>query len=185
MDKKKLWILIGSVVAIVLVIILVVVFAFARKNQEGGNPNEPVVDEHPTQLVEPEQAINMYEETVNTCDGVLVWDLQVGDTVSIDNMNVVSGACQKDNYYSKMIGYTYDLENNVIVHVNVLKNEDGKLYKLDNTFVADYSEETLDSSLNVGTTYEYVYQKDGENYKLIRVQLMTPITEETPEETEE
>ena len=30
-----------------------------------------------------------------------------------------------------------------------------------------------------------VYQKDGENYKLIRVQLMTPVPEEVPEKTEE
>ena len=177
MDKKKMWILIGSGAILVLVIILVVAFAFMGKNQDGENSNEPIGDEHIVQPVEPDQAIHMYEETTKTCDGVLVWDLQVGDTIPVDNMNAVSGACQKDHYYSKMIGYTYDLDNNVIVHVNVLKNEDGKLYKLDDTFVADYSEETLDDSLNFGTTYEYVYQKDGENYKLIRVQLMALASE--------
>ena len=181
MDKKKLWILVGSGILVVLVVILVVVFVFLRKDQTVDIPDEPIGDEHVIQPVEPDQAIHMYEETTKTCDGVLVWDLQVGDTVPVDNMNAVSGACQKDNYYSKMIGYTYDLENNVIVHVNVLKNEDSKLYKLDHTFVADYSEETLDDSLNFGTTYEYVYQKDGENYKLIRVQLMTPVPEENEE----
>ncbi len=172
MDKKKMLILVGGVVLIVLVIVLMVVFVIRKPNQSNNHPEESIGDDHTIQSVEPDQAMDMYEETTKTCDGVLVWDLQVGDSVPINDMNAVSGACQKDHYYSKMIGYTYDLENNVIIHVNVLKNEEGKLYKLDHTFVDDYSEETLDTSLNFGTTYEYVYQKDGDAYKLIRVQLM-------------
>ena len=185
MNKKKFWILIGSGIAIVLVIALVVVLVVMGKNKPVDNPDEAKDNGETSQLVEPEQAQNMYKETMNTCDGVLVWDLQVGDTVPVDDMNAVSDACQKDNYYSKMIGHTYDLENNVIIHVNVLKKDGSKLYKLDNTFVADYSEETLDDSLNFGTTYEYVYQNNGDTYKLIRVQLMAPIPDEEPEETEE
>ena len=106
---------------------------------------------------------------------------QVSYNDLVENIfNEITGSNFKFEYVTEE-----ELENNVIIHVNVLKKDGSKLYKLDNTFVADYSEETLDDSLNFGTTYEYVYQNNGDTYKLIRVQLMAPIPDEEPEETEE
>jgi len=165
LENKK--ILVGGICAILLVLGIGGAFFF-------GNP--PVEDEvatktEETQEVSPEEATAMYDELTSNCDGVFVWDLKEGDTVSISSLENNS-ACQKDNYYSKMIGYTYDLQNNVILHVNVLKRVDNDLYTLDDKRVGEYKESTIHESLDSGTTYVYTYQKTDEAYKLVKVELM-------------
>ena len=71
-----------------------------------------------------------------------------------------------------MIGYTYDKDGNVIIHVNVLKKVDNKLFDLNDNEVATFSEDTVKESLNKGTTYEYVYKEENDSYRLIEVKLM-------------
>ncbi len=161
-------------IVIVLGIALVVggcILCFLPKNT---SQNEPVINDNKPveeiEEVEPSKAREMYEETISSCSGALVWDLKVGDIIQIKDKP--KNVCKNENYYSKMVGYTYDTYGNVIIHVNVLKKVGTELRKLDDTFVDQYNEDELDLILNHGTTYEYVYQKDGEAYKLIEVHLM-------------
>ncbi len=172
MKDKKTIIYMGCGVAIILFVGILVFVISPKKEMNPSSPNE-VLDNTPVQQVEPEQAIDIYNDMTNNCKGTLVWDLDPDEKVEIAGVDDLGGgACQKDNYYSKMIGYTYDLDGNLVIHANVLKNVDGELRKLDDTVVGSYSEESLDNSLNFGTTYEYIYKPDGKNYTLIEVKLM-------------
>ena len=84
------------------------------------------------------------------------------------------GICRTDdNYYSKMIGYTYDLDGNVVIHVNILKKEENTLKKLNDDVVGEYSSDTINEMLNMGTTYEYIYTGNDGNYTLSDVRLMS------------
>ena len=71
-----------------------------------------------------------------------------------------------------MIGYTYDLDGNVVIHVNILKKINDKLYDLKDNEVAEFSENTVKESLNKGSTYEYIYKEENGSYRLIKVKLM-------------
>ncbi len=172
--EKNVKIVIGVIVGFLIVGIASFAIYKGFFGIKGKNPTseEPMTDGTIEQPVEPEEAISMYEEMADTCSGAHVWDLKEGDVIHIDDIQTMN-TCKTDNYYSKMIGYTYDLEENLIIHENILKKVDNKLYKMDDTFVADYTEETLNDSLDFGTTYEYKYEKLGEgNYKLSEVKLM-------------
>lgn len=72
---------------------------------------------------------------------------------------------------TKMIGYTYN-DIGVVIHVNVLERKENSLYKLDNTYIGEYTAETIDASLEQGTTYEYVFENQENGYQLVSVKLM-------------
>ncbi len=184
MEKKinknqKIVLLVVGALLLVLILIFVIGLFLKPKNEleNPPAPEEPITDMYNIQQVEPTEAETMYKEVASACTGALVWNLDIGQTVQIDDLSNMN-TCHTDDYYSKMIGYTYDLDNNVLIHVNVLKKVDNELRKLDDTRVAEFSEEGLNDALNLGTTYEYVYQPNGDNYKLIEVKLMAlPTTE--------
>lgn len=144
-------------------------------SKDKGKTNDKVdsglTDNVVIQQVSTEKAESMYKELTEKCTGALVWNLKLGEEVEIKDLEN-SNACQNDGHYSKMIGYTYDKSSNVIIHVNVLKKENDQLFKLNGEKVADFSEEKLNDLLDYGTTYEYVYKKNGDNYKLSKVELM-------------
>ncbi len=176
--KQK--ILIGTILGILVIgIICTCVFLGKKEPQEKDNNND-MNDSQIVQDVSPDEATGMYDTLTEKCTGALVWNLELGQTIEIDNLENTN-ACQNDNHYSKMIGYTYDEQNNVVIHVNILKKVENSLYKLDNTLVGEFKEEELNNLLDQGTTYVYTYKKVGENYKLENVKLMDPVPEETVE----
>lgn len=142
-----------------------------NKSKQNDKQKNQITDNKIIQDVSPNKAEEMYDELTEKCTGVLIWDLKPGDEVTIDRLDNTN-ACKKDDHYSKMIGYTYDKDRNVIIHVNVLKKQENNLYKLDNTFIGEFNEEKLNDLLDYGTTYKYIYQKNKENYKLSKVELM-------------
>lgn len=171
LEKKKL-IVLGVGITIVLVVIIGGGFLlFGDKEPNNPSDGDEITGNIPE--VSPEKAEGMYGQLTEKCSGALIWDLKVGDKVEITDLNNTN-ACQNNNYYSKMIAYSYN-DIGVTVYVNVLKNENGNLYRLDNTLVDVYSAETLSESLEKGTTYIYTYKEDGENYKLVQVELMEPV----------
>ena len=133
-------------------------------------PKDQILDNEIIQKVEPEEAQNMYNILTAECKGALVWNLTVGEIIEIDDLSNTN-ACHNDNYYSKMIGYTYN-DIGVVIHVNVLEKKENSLYKLDNTYVGEYNDETLDTFLDQGTTYEYVFEEQENGYQLVSVKLM-------------
>ena len=170
-DLQKKVLIIG--IAILLVVIIgggILLFGNSKKLNE----STPTVDNQPIEEINPEQAEDMYGTLTSECQGALVWNLAVGEKITIDNL-ADSNACHNDNYYSKMIGYTYN-DVGLVLHVNVLKRVENNLYKIDDTFVSTYSDETINESLDFGTTYEYVFVKVNDVYQLNSVNLM-PVVE--------
>ena len=182
LNKRQKQVLFVGIFLLLVVIIGGGVLLFAKPKSEDNNDH--ILDNEPIQEVDPEEAINMYSTLTDECSGALVWDLGVGQTVTIDNL-ADTNACHTDNYYSKMIGYTYN-DVGVVLHVNVLKRVENNLYKIDDTLVGTYDDATIDASLDNGTTYEYVFEKKDDQYQLVSVKLMEVIdTTETPEEVTE
>jgi hypothetical protein len=180
LEKKKVTVYVVGIILIVIVIIGGGILLFKPKSDETiDNVGSTGTLPH----VEPEEAENMYSEIANVCTGAMVWNLELGQTVEINNLADNTDACKTDNYYSKMLGY-YDIEDGVVIHVNVLKRVDDNMYKLNDTLVGAYDDDKLDALLDAGTTYSYTYKKDGEDYKLVQVELMDDtVPEETEEET--
>ncbi len=166
-DNKKLYLLV--IIIVVLIIFGGILFwIFTSKDSE---KNDPITDNKEIQEVDPSEAEDMYKTLIQNCSGALVWNLEIGDEIQIDNLAQAS-TCQNDDHYSKMIGYTYDEDGNVIIHVNVLKRVDNQLFKIDDTLVGEYNENEINTLLEQGTTYQYFYKKDGDGYKLFKVDLM-------------
>lgn len=168
LDKKRKIIL--GVIGILIIISIILLIIFLLNTKKKINKIDNILnDGSVVQEVEPETATNMYTDLTKNCTGALVWNIKEGDSVNIDSND--TSACKNDNYYSKMIGYSYSDEG-VTIYVNVLKNVNGKLYKLDDTYVADYNSNTLNASLENGTTYIYTFEQNKDSYKLIKVALM-------------
>lgn len=170
-NKKIIILILVGVLAITVGVSCLFLLKPSKKNKDSSNKDTQITDNKIIQDVSPDKAESMYGELTEKCTGALVWDLKPGDEVTIDNLDN-SNACKTNDHYSKMIGYTYDKDNNVIIHVNLLKKVDNKLYKLDDTFVGDFSESDLNDLLDKGTTYKYIYVKNDKNYKLSKVELM-------------
>lgn len=139
-----------------------------KRNNSAENEATNVIENK----VSADEATNMYNDITKDCTGALVFDLKEGEQVDIENINDYTNACKTNDYYSKMIGYTYDLDGNVVIHVNILKKINDKLYDLKDNEVAEFSENTVKESLNKGTTYEYIYKEETGSYRLIEVKLM-------------
>lgn len=171
LSKKKQAILLAILCIIIIMLGILISFLFFKPESKGNNgvdQSNNVVENK----VSTDEATEMYNNVTKDCSGALVFDLKEGDKVDIENINDYSSACKTNDYYSKMIGYTYDKDGNVIIHVNVLKKVDNKLFDLNDNEVATFSEDTLKESLNKGTTYEYVYKEENDSYRLIEVKLM-------------
>lgn len=139
-----------------------------KRNNSAKNEATNVIENK----VSADEATNMYNDITKNCTGALVFDLKEGEQVDIENINDYTSACKTNDYYSKMIGYTYDLDGNVVIHVNILKKINDKLYDLKDNEVAEFSENTVKESLNKGSTYEYIYKEENGSYRLIKVKLM-------------
>lgn len=162
-----------GIVLLILVIIGGGILVFGKKDKEQTGDSQI-----PNQ-VSPEQVEEMFSSVTDNCTGALVWDIKLGETVDLGDVTDYTTSCKTDNYYSKMVGYTYDLSDNVILHVNVLKKVDNNAYKLDDTLIGEFAEDNLSDLLDAGTTYIYTYNKDGNSYKLAKVELMdTTVPEE-------
>ena len=162
LSKKKQAILLAILCIIIIMLGILISFLFFKPESKGNNGTDQsnnVVENK----VSTDEATEMYNNVTKDCSGALVFDLKEGDKVDIENIN---------DYYSKMIGYTYDKDGHVIIHVNVLKKVDNKLFDLNDNEVAPFSEDTVKESLNKGTTYEYVYKEEIDSYRLIEVKLM-------------
>lgn len=171
LSKKKQAILLVILCIIIIMLGILISFLFFKPESKGNNgadQSNNVVENK----VSTDEATEMYNNVTKDCSGALVFDLKEGDKVDIENINDYSSACKTNDYYSKMIGYTYDKDGNVIIHVNVLKKVDNKLFDLNDNEVATFSEDTVKESLNKGTTYEYVYKEENDSYRLIEVKLM-------------
>lgn len=171
LSKKKQAILLAILCIIIIMLGILISFLFFKpgsKENNGTDQSNNVVENK----VSTDEATEMYNNVTKDCSGALVFDLKEGDKVDIENINDYSSACKTNDYYSKMIGYTYDKDGNVIIHVNVLKKVDNKLFDLNDNEVATFSEDTVKESLNKGTTYEYVYKEENDSYRLIEVKLM-------------
>lgn len=114
-----------------------------------------------------EKVERIYNELAGKCDGTFIWDRKEEEIVI--NKIIEKEACQKENYYSKLIGYTYDKEENLILHVTVLQRKKDKLYKLNEELVGEYTSETLNELLDNGSVYEYIYKKNSSKYNLWKV----------------
>lgn len=121
------------------------------KSEKRNNSAENKATNVTKNKVSADEAINMYNDITKDCTGALVFNLKEGEQVDIENINDYTSACKTNDYYSKMIGYTYDLKDNE---------------------VAEFSENTVKESLNKGTTYEYIYKEETGSYRLIEVKLM-------------
>ena len=165
-NAQKKVIIIG-VFVLLLVIIGGSFLLFYKPNE---TTEEPLLDNETIKEIEPSEAEEMYDTLTEECQGALVWNLAVGEVIEINNLESMN-ACHNDNYYSKMIGYTYN-DIGVVIHVNVLERKENSLYKLDNTYIGEYTAETIDVSLEQGTTYEYVFENQENGYQLVSVKLM-------------
>lgn len=121
--------------------------------------------------VQVEEAQNLYNSLIQKCHGTLVWNISHDEIFNLENIDY-KNYCYSSGYYSKMIGYTYDSEDNVLMHVNLLKEESGNLYDLEGNFISKYKKDRVDEYFNRGTTYEYIYGKDAESYKLLKVKIV-------------
>ena len=74
--------------------------------------------------------------------------------------------CDTREYVSKLYGYTYDEKNNLEIQVKEEYVENNKVYDLDGKELGDYSEDTLNNTLDSGTLKTYNYTKDGDDYVL-------------------
>lgn len=169
LEKRKMVVIVVGIV-LLLVVIIGGGFLIFRKTD-----NPVISDPDIPNEVSPEQAEDIYSNLTKNCSGAMVWDLNLGDSVVIDNIEDYHTSCKTDNYYSKMVGYTYDENDNLILHVNVLKKVENKVYKLDDILIGEYVEENISDLLDNGTTYVYTYNKGADAYKLTKVELMHPI----------
>lgn len=164
------------VVGIILVLFVIIGGGFLLFYKPDETTEDPLIDNEIIQEVDPNEAIEMYDTLTGECEGALVWNLAVGEVVQIDDLSSTN-ACHNEDYYSKMIGYTYN-DVGVVIHVNVLHRQENSLYKLDNTYVGEYSEEGLNALLDQGTTYEYVFEERDNGYQLVSVNLMPVVVTE-------
>ena len=69
-------------------------------------------------------------------------------------------------YVSKLYGYSYDENENIVMQVKEGYIENNKVYNLEGTELGDYSEDTLNTVLDNGTLKTYNYTKENNDYKL-------------------
>lgn len=167
-NKKIILVVLGILIMIILFILLMLGVLKNENKKEFESGSHDIYNK-----VSVDEAEQLYDDVTKDCTGALVFDLKPGENVKIDNMNDYTTACKSDNYYSKMIGYTYDLDGNVVIHVNILKKEENTLKKLNDDVVGEYSSDTINEMLNMGTTYEYIYTGNDGNYTLSDVRLMS------------
>lgn len=169
---KKTKVILVIILCLIIVMIGVLLSLLFTKSEKQNNSGENEATNVIENKVSADEATNMYNDITKDCTGALVFNLKEGEQVDIENINDYTSACKTNDYYSKMIGYTYDLDGNVVIHVNVLKKINDKLYDLKDNEVAEFSENTVKESLNKGTTYEYIYKEENDSYRLIEVKLM-------------
>ncbi len=69
-------------------------------------------------------------------------------------------------YVSKLYGYTYDENKNVVVNTKEGYTENGKLYDLDGKEIGEYKEENLKKDLDKATFKTYNYKNENGKYIL-------------------
>lgn len=173
-EKRKMTVIIIGIIILLVVVIGGGFLLFGKKD------NYIISDPDIPNEVSPEHALDIFNDLTKECSGAMVWNIKLGESVEIHNIEDYRNSCKTENYYSKMIGYTYDINDNLVLHVNVLKKVNDNVYKLDDTFVGVYLEENINLLLDEGTTYIYTYHKNENAYQLFKVELMdSSIPEET------
>ena len=69
-------------------------------------------------------------------------------------------------YVSKLYGYSYDENENIVMQVKEGYIENNKVYDLDGNELGEYTEDTLNTTLDNGTLKTYNYTKENNDYKL-------------------
>ena len=158
-----------TLLVLFLILILIGAFLFYNYQMDLKEKIEPNEQEIETVKIDnmPEKVEKIYKELTEKCDGTFIWDSDKEEIVI--NKILEKEACQKENYYSKLIGYTYDKEENLILHVTVLQRKKENLYKLNEELVGKYNTETIDELLDNGSVYEYIYKKNSSKYNLWKV----------------
>ncbi len=162
MKKNEKYAIVGIVIVVVLIVICICIYAFSHKDADG----DGVVESNG---ITTEEVESLYEILMQDCEGAITWDLSAGDAILVTD-DMLHNACQNDNYYSKLFGFT-DSETGAIMDVTVMKKVDDKAYKLDGTLIGDFVEEEMDELLNHGTTYRYSYTFHDGIYSLEQVEL--------------
>lgn len=181
LEKRKMIVIIVGIFLLLVVIIGGGFLVFSKKDKP--DVNEPDISNE----VSPDQALEIFGNLTKDCSGAMVWDIKLGESVEIENIEDYQNSCKTDNYYSKMVGYTYDENDSLILHVNVIKKVENNVYRLDDTLIGEYLEENIDVLLDEGTTYIYTYKKVNDSYQLTKVELLNTTDPETtmPENPED
>lgn len=148
---KKTKAFLGIILCLIIVMGGILISLLFSESEKRNNSAENEATNVIENKVSADEATNMYNDITKDCTGALVFDLKEGEQVDIENINDYTSACKTNDYYSKMIGYTYDLKDNE---------------------VAEFSENTVKEPLNKGTTYECIYKEENGSYHLIEVKLM-------------
>ena len=168
LKEKKITVLVVGIFLVVVVIVGGAILLFSPDQEK--NPNDSDPNRQNNNQISVDQAEQIYEDLTKDWTGPLTWKLSIGDKVPMENLEDYTTACKTENYYSKMIGYTYDASGNVILHVNVLKRTDNNVYNLEDELIGTYDETTINTLLDLGTTYAYTYQNNGDSYQLLAVE---------------
>lgn len=168
LKEKKITVLVVGIFLVVVVIVGGAILLFSPNQDK--NPNNSNSNVQNNDQISVDQAEQIYKDLTKDCTGALTWNLSIGDKVPMENLEDYTTACKTENYYSKMIGYTYDASRNVILHVNVLKRTDNSVYNLEDELIGTYDETTINTLLDLGTTYAYTYQNNGDSYQLLAVE---------------
>lgn len=67
--------------------------------------------------------------------------------------------CDTKKYVSKLYGYTYDENDNIQIDVKEGYIKNNKVYDLDDNLLGDYSEDSLNKTLEKGTLKSYIKKR--------------------------
>lgn len=172
MVGKDEMILHKKIILLLFVLLFVVSFSFLSfYHPVLEEMNDSTADMTIVQNVLPDEAESIYMNFTNQCNGTYIWNISEGEEKNIMDLNMIE-SCSSENYYSKLFGYTYDEEQNLIFHVKVLKKVNNQLFQLNHTLVGDYLEGNINDLLDQGTSYEYVFQKEGNQYRFIQLRYL-------------
>ena len=160
MEKKKKYFLLAIIIFVIILVMGSVILTLNKK-KEDQQPNE----EESGLTVD--TANSLYSQMTDACSGAILWDVTLNTEVTA-SIEDYESHCQKENYSSKLFGFTED-EDGARLDIKVVKTADGKVYDLENNLLGDYTEETMDAIMDNGTTYSYFYKKNNDQYQLVKV----------------
>ncbi len=148
-NRKKVLIFLAILISILLIFFLPFLFF----------PEEKQIEDKTVKYAD---ATVIYQKLYNKCQGAYVWNIQKYQSTAINYEDIKSNC--KNNYVSRLYAFTSNNEE-VLLDIKILEVDNGKLYDLDKTYVADYNINTLNDDLEKGSIYRYSFKND-KNYTL-------------------